>query len=178
MDINNPFETFQRFAFRLEGLPQYIVDEEKEPIKYFKRTGLIKISDSSWPKLIQKNTEAGKKMERLRLLSDELTDYERYELQAYSGPSAGEEIHLALRSDYSDHYRYDFWFFDDEWIAQVNYKDDGTFINFDVRIATNEEKEMFGYWYSVFQNTQSLRQTVWADPSNEAKELAAIRLKN
>jgi hypothetical protein len=178
MDLRNPFETFKESAFRLEALPQYVVEEEKEPLKHFQKTGLIQISDQSWPDLIRKNIESGKKMERLRLLSDKLTDYERYELQAYSGPSAGEEIHLALRSDYNDHYRYDFWFFDNEWIAQVNYKDDGTFINFDVRIATNEEKEMFTYWYSVFQNSQLLRQATWADPGNEAKELDAIRLRN
>lgn len=159
MDINNPFGTFQKFAFRLEALPQYIVEEEKESIKHFQKTGLIHISDPSWPNLIKKNIDSGKKMERLRLLSDELTDYERYEVQAYRGPSVGEVIRVAPRSKYIDKYKYDFWFFDNEWIAQVNYEKDGTFINFDVRKVTDEEIEMFAYWYEVFEMAQPLKQT-------------------
>ena len=158
MDINNPFETFERYAFRLEALPQYIVPEEREPLVYFKQTGLIKERDPSWPELIRNNVAKGKKMERLRLLSEKLTDYERYEIQAYRGPLVGEVIKTALKKDYSDQYKYDFWFFDDEWIAQVNYEQDGTFVNFDVRLATDEEKEMFAYWHGIFEDAKPFRQ--------------------
>jgi hypothetical protein len=158
MDINNPFETFQRYAFRLEALPQYIVAEEIEPLRYFEETGLMNDRDTEWPELIRSNTLQGKKVERLRLLSEKLTDYERYEIQAYRGPSVGEDIRTALVKDFADQYKYDFWFFDDEWIAQVNYEADGTFINFDVRTATQQEKDMFMYWHGVFENAKPLRQ--------------------
>lgn len=173
MDINKPFETFEKSAFRLEGLPHYIVKEEKEPIKYFHETGVIRMSDSSWPDLVSKNIKAGKKMERLRLLSDKLTDYERYELQAYRGPGVGETIRTDLKSEYADKYSYDFWFFDDEWIAQVNYKEDGTFVNFDIRKATDEEKEMFRYWHSVFESAKPLRQVPFV--SNTSDDLHCLQ---
>jgi hypothetical protein len=151
MDINNPFETFARDAFRLEALPQYIVPEEKESFEHFQKTGLVCEPDTEWSNLVSQNINAGKRMERLRLLSEHLTDYERYELQAYSGPLGGERIHTALKKDYVVKYKYDFWFFDDEWIAQVNYEPDGTFIGFDVRHATPNEVEMYKYWHSIYE---------------------------
>ena len=158
MDINNPFETFERYAFRLEALPRYIVSSEIEPLVYFQKTGMIDKPDSEWSELVSKNTNAGKRIERLRLLSEHLTDYERYELQAYSGPKSGEQIHVALKKDYLEKYSYDFWFFDDKWIAQVNYEEDGTFINFDVRSAIQAEIETYSYWHSVYEEAEQLRQ--------------------
>lgn len=158
MDITNPFETFECSAFRLEALAHYIVPEEKEPFKYFQETGLVKESDEEWTKLVKANVDAGKKMERLRLFSEKLSDYERYEIQAYSGPSAGESIRTALKKDYQDEYAYDFWFFDNKWIVRVNYEADGTFINFDVRQATADEIGMFQYWHFVYETAKPLVQ--------------------
>lgn len=159
MDINNPFETFEKSAFRVEGLPEYKVEGETEAIQYFKENGRVPDGfGKNWRELVNSNIKSGKKMERLRLLSDELTDYERFELQAYWGQGDGENIKIAPRNDYSDLYQYDFWFFDDKWIAQVNYTEDGTFINFDVRIATDDEIREFTYWHAVFEGAKSLRQ--------------------
>ena len=160
MDPSNPFETFERTAFRLEALPQYIVENEKEAFAHFLETGEIMLKDTDWQDLVAKNIAAGKKMERLRLFSKDLTDYERYEIEAYPGPKAGEVIRTALRKEYELEYRYDFWFFDEVWIAQVNYETDGTFVNFDVRVATEEEKQMFNDWYDVFKSATPLVQPI------------------
>lgn len=157
MDINNPFETFEQYAFRLEALPQYIVDSEKESYTRFLQTGVAAL-DSDWADFVSKNISKGKRMERLRLFSEKLTDYERYEIQVYSGPAGGEKIRTALRKDHINEYRHDFWFFDDKWIAQVNYEQDGTFLNFDVREATPEEYGMYEYWRSVYEDAQPLKQ--------------------
>jgi hypothetical protein len=173
VDINNPFETFEKYAFRLEALPQYIVSEEWDSFDYFLATGLVRHSDSSWPELIKKNVAAGKKMERLRLFSQKLTDYERYETQSYRGPGVGERIKVALRNDFVEKYLYDFWFFDDKWIAQVNYEADGTFINFDVRPATNDEIEMFKYWHSIYETATPLRQVPFV--SNTADDTHCLQ---
>jgi hypothetical protein len=157
MNPKNPFETFQHYAFRLEALPQYLVDHEKESFAAFIRSGDVSI-DTDWATLVAKNVGTDKKMERLRLFSEKLTDYERYEVQAYPGPQSGEVIRTALRKDFEAQYAYDFWFFDDEWIAQVHYEDDGTFVKFDVRAATDQEKEMFRYWHGIFENAKPLKQ--------------------
>lgn len=158
MDIKNPFETFEHSAFRLEALPTYVVPEEKKSFEEFQRTGLVGELKSDWSRVVLKNATAGKKMERLRLLSRDLSDYERYEIQAYSGPKNGESIRTALRDEYSDQYKYDFWFFDEQWIAHVHYETDGTFIDFDMRRASAEELEMYRYWRSVFENAHPLKQ--------------------
>lgn len=158
MNLNSPFETFEHSAFRLEALPRYIVPKEKTSFEYFQKTGLIIESDPGWVEIVQRNIGLGKKMERLRLLSEYLTDYERFEIQAYQGPSAGEVIKTALKKDYIDKYQGDFWFFDDKWIAQMNYELDGTFTGFDIRKANSKEKDMFDYWRGILETSKLLRQ--------------------
>jgi hypothetical protein len=155
MDINNPFETFETTAFRLEGLPQYRVKEEVGALKYFNKYGKVPGNiDSKWAKLVEKNMSDGKTMERLLLLSDPLSNYENFEIHAYSGTRAGEKIHVAKRDDYD--YKYDFWFFDKKWITRINYTDDGSFIGFDTSKASESDIDMFEYWYAVFNKAKSI----------------------
>jgi len=157
MNIDNPFETFTKTAFRLEALPVYIVANEKEAFKEFTLSGkLPDTTTSNWARVVKENVSAGKSMKRLRLISDELTVYEQYELLAYSGIKSGEGIRLAARSLYESAYVYDFWFFDNEYITQMNYEADGTYIDSDTRRATNEEKGMFDYWLKVFDESDIL----------------------
>lgn len=157
MLLNNPFETFEKTAFRLEALPQYLVENERLAFDTFKASGkLPDFLNSDWADLVEKNTKAGKTMQRLRLLSDELSEYEKFETQVYPGLSAGEVIRVNLRSKYIEEYKYDFWLFDDRWIAEVMYESDGTFIRFDLREATATELEYARYWQEVFAHSQSL----------------------
>jgi len=157
MNIDNPFETFTKTAFRLEALPQYIVDNEKEVFAKFRSSGeLSKNPDSKWAKIVKFNIESGKSMKRLRLLSDELTTYEQFELLSYPGIGLGEEIRVNARSSYKDKYLYDFWFFDNEYITQMHYGVDGTYINNVTRKASDEEKKKLIYWMSVFEKSDIL----------------------
>ena len=157
MNIDNPFETFKQTAFRLEALPQYIVKNENEAFRKFRLSGeLTNESDSEWAKLVKVNIGLGKSMKRLRLLSDELTPYEQFELLSYPGLQFGEEIRVNARSSYEDRYLYDFWFFDNEYITQMRYGSDGTYIDNDTRKATDGEKKMLSYWVNVFEKSEIL----------------------
>ncbi len=157
MDLNNPFATFTKTAFRLEALPVYVVDNEKEAFEEFISSGkLSENSSSDWSRTVEENVSAGKSMRRLRLISDELTLYEQYELLAYPGIKSGEEIRINSRSAHKGAYLYDFWFFDSEYITQMNYEADGTYINSDTRKANEKEKEMLYYWMSVFDSSGTL----------------------
>ena len=157
MDINKPFETFERTAFRLEALPQYIVDGEYEDFLEFKMTGEPPISSNSeWADLVKLCIKSGKSIKRLRLISDILTVYEQYELQSYPGIQFGEEIRVNARSSFESKYLYDFWFFDDEYISRINYEDDGTFISLETRKASNEEKDNLQSWIKVFEESTLL----------------------
>ncbi|MDB5162986.1 MAG: hypothetical protein JWN28_593 [Candidatus Saccharibacteria bacterium] len=158
MDINNPFETFSKTAFRLEALPEYIVDSEKAAFKEYLSSGKIHDkSASSWAKTVNENIQAGKSLKRLRLISDELTSYEQYELLAYPGIKFGEEIRLNARTVYQDDYQYDFWFFDKKYISQMKYEVDGTYLSSETRIANKEEREMLDYWMSVFEESEIIK---------------------
>ncbi len=155
MDINNPFETFTKSAFRLEGLPQYRVAEEIDALIYFNKYG--KIPDNfgnDWANLVLKNASDGKSMERLRLVSEPLSNYENFELRSYLGVVAGEKIHIANRDDYD--YKYDFWFFDNKWITRMNYSADGSFIDSETSKANKSEIDMFNYWYGVYKKSKML----------------------
>lgn len=155
MDINHPFETFKYSAFRLEGLPEYHVPEEIVSLKYFYKHG--KVPDdigNDWANLVAKNISKGKTMERLRLLSDPLSNYENFEIHTYPGIKTGEDIHIAKRNKFD--YRYDFWFFDKEWITRINYAADGSFINFNTSKASRSDIRMLEYWYGVFEKSKSI----------------------
>lgn len=157
MNIDNPFETFTHTAFRLEALPQYIVENETANFSNFKDSGkLLDNTNSDWAKLVRSNIESGKSMKRLRLLSDELTPYEQFEILSYSGIKAGEEIRINARSLYKNQYLYDFWFFDNEYITQMNYDYDGTYIDKVTRKANDEEKKMLAYWMSIFEESNPI----------------------
>jgi hypothetical protein len=157
MNLSNPFETFQKSAFRLEGLPQYIVDEEKDAYAEFIELGTLPSNkDSDWAKIVKSSTKSDKTMQRLRLLSDELTTYEQFELLAYPGITNGEEIRVNSRNRFKHKYEYDFWFFDDKYIAKIHYKPDGTFVKFDLTEASKSEIKMYEYWLEVCGSSELL----------------------
>lgn len=85
----DPFSTFQHTAFRLEGLSRYDVDGDRERFAYFQETGEI-LPETDWAEFVASSANSGKRVQRLRLVSEPLSDYERYELSgAYSGVEAG-----------------------------------------------------------------------------------------
>jgi hypothetical protein len=156
IDLQNPFETFQRTAFRVEALPHYLVTEEREALHQFITEGTFTQTNEDWWILVQSATSADKKIQRLRLVSEKLTDYERFEIQAYSGPSAGEDIRTALRQDHPE--LSDFWFFDEKYIGELHYAEDGTFISLNTREATPEELQTYRIAEYLFQGAKPLRQ--------------------
>lgn len=157
LDPKNPFQTFQKSAFRLEGLPQYLVEEECVAFQEFKDTGSVRGGISSeWAQLVAKNVNAGKEMHRLRLLSRHLTAYEQFEASIYTGPAAGEVIHANYRELFQDRYKGDFWLFDDEWIAWMAYDNEGVFKSFDIRKASQDEIKECQYWRSIFNTSLTL----------------------
>ncbi|MEU7635443.1 DUF6879 family protein [Streptomyces sp. NPDC039016] len=124
------FDTFERTAFRLETLPEYDVEEEREEIARFLAGEDMgpEWSDNPW---VRSMTDKGKQVSRVHVLTSPLTDYLRYELAAYPGNiEAGESIgivDLAERpvTGLPDH---DFWLFDDRQVYRMHYTEYGAFI--------------------------------------------------
>ena len=127
------FQTFKTSAFRLEALPQYLVDEERSEFAAFQSgRPLPKERNAEWASLIRDAVSAGKSMSRVHLLPRTLTPYLRFEIEwayAYSH-EAGEDVRLLLdeKATDTDRQLQDFWLFDDRIAIFMNYDDSGRFL--------------------------------------------------
>lgn len=126
------FTTFERSAFRLETLAQYLVTEEAEEFAAFqagrppsRRTP----DDDGWLRMIAQDTAAGKRWYRVHVVEDPLTPYLRYELACYpDSVAAGEQVLIADRDAHPELAllgREDFWLFDDQLVVRMRYDDEG-----------------------------------------------------
>lgn len=159
MTLSELFDTFQLSAFRLEGLSVYSVQEEKEALEYYQSHGHVPAEfGDDWAKFVKQQTESGKILQRLRLLSDDPTDYELFELNAYSGLKNGEDIRYAKRSDHS--YDYDFWLFDSRWLARMNYDSKGRYIGSHVSEMTQDDREKVGRWLVLYNSAPSVSELI------------------
>lgn len=108
------FDSFTATAFRLEARPAYAVAGETERIEAF-RKGLPRpersVRTSPWLARIAVTTIAGKRWQRVRVVSDPLTDYQRYQMASWiESQAAGEEIRIAPGRPFAN--VHDFWLFD------------------------------------------------------------------
>lgn len=108
------FDSFAATAFRLEARPAYAVASETERIEAFRR-GLPRpersVRTSPWLARIATTTVAGKHWQRVRVVSNPLTEYQRYQMASWvESQAAGEEVRIAP----ADHLARcdDFWLFD------------------------------------------------------------------
>jgi hypothetical protein len=157
MEITDLFSQYQHYAFRLEALPQYSVEDETDAIDYFSRHGALPAGhNADWAELIRGNVRGGKAMERLRLFTLPLNSYEQFERAAYEiNMAAGEAIRVADRADFDD--VQDFWAFDDEWIARMIYDDAGGWHGAEVARMSEGDLKLVRYWREVFRASADMR---------------------
>jgi uncharacterized protein DUF6879 len=129
-DFEALFDTFTTSAWRLETQPSYDEPEEREPLRRWlagEPDDLAWITD--WWAWIRDITGSGKRFERVRVLYDPPSDYQRYELGVLTPPAveAGEEIRIlpAARAHELNLPDQDFWMFDDIRVAVLHFGADG-----------------------------------------------------
>lgn len=132
--MNDPFESFKKYAFRLELLQQYLVPEEEKEFEEFKKTGTCDNSEFEkyWIPVIERAHQRGAQMSRVHIIEAPLSDYLRFEIEGYKiSQAAGEKVYFLSKKDWEtirnpiDH---DFWLFDDELVLTMNYDHSGKFI--------------------------------------------------
>ena len=123
------FDAFTKSAWRLEIQGTYDEPEEREPLRRFltgESDDLAWMTD--WFDWVAELTAAGRRIGRVRVLTEPLTDYLRFEL-SFTGQAvdAGEDIRLLAANDARKLQlpREDFWFFDDRLIAVLLFGDTG-----------------------------------------------------
>jgi len=129
------FTSFLHTAYRLETLQAYDVSYEQEPYSAF-LAGLPRPADQSkneWVAMLRAATAAGKVFQRVRIASEPLTGYLRYELEWSYPPNveAGEDIRVL--ATIPDELRTpgripDYWLFDSSDLWVMDYADDGSFL--------------------------------------------------
>lgn len=126
------FRTFDRTAFHLELKDSYRVPEEAGPFELF-MTG--KSDDFSWHerwlKLVSDATQAGKIINRVRVVTVPHSDYARWGLTvARLNIEAGEDIRWLPRhlSDGIEFPVDDYWLFDCNRVIFTVFEEDGRFV--------------------------------------------------
>lgn len=148
------FSSFTTSAFRLESLPEYHVESEREAFAQFLKTGQADMSTNSelmtWCNMIEDKTKSGATVDRARIICSPATDYTRFEMTCGYPltTAAGETIRLLSEDDFDiacDEEELDvvfnrwgaldFWLFDDQHLLIMDYDDDGTWL------GVNESKD-------------------------------------
>ncbi|MDH6214352.1 DUF6879 family protein [Streptomyces pseudovenezuelae] len=111
------FETFERTAWRLETRRGYASDRQSVHWARWKAgEDVSRDPTSAWRENIQRQTAAGKKIERIRLVDDPPTEGQLFLLaRAPSNEAVGEDMRNMWRAD-AEHLglpALDFWLFDD-----------------------------------------------------------------
>ncbi|WEB42266.1 hypothetical protein MOV08_25480 [Streptomyces yunnanensis] len=165
--LGDLFDSFEREAFRLETLDDYsksgsvdayqaFLDGEPQPDDY----------NAGWVEELRSHTEQGKRVYRVHILSRPLTDYLRFELSwgYQKNMTGGEEFFILDITGKPNPLENapDFWFFDSESAAVMNYDDSGKYLGSEVlapertaeftryRDAALAHAEPFTDWWAKF----------------------------
>ncbi len=128
-EVERLFDTFECSAWRLECQSSYDEPEEQEPLRRFLAGEPQDLTwFEEWPIWISRQRAAGRTIGRVRMLTEPLTDYLRFEL-SITPPAveAGEDIRLVDQHVFESLAipREDFWIFDDTTVALLNFGDTG-----------------------------------------------------
>jgi hypothetical protein len=132
-DFNDLFRYFTDTAFRLEVQPIYTVTDERQSLEEFLAGEPRPVTEfrfyAAWLDKIRTATAQGKRVERVRVLADPPTDYQRWEI--WSGQyniAAGEVIRYIPRSlgvAIGLPITHDWWLFDSRYLAVMRFSEQG-----------------------------------------------------
>ena len=165
-ELRELFSRFSRYAFRLETHPKYHEVGGDEPLRRF--LAGQQQDDSwmtSWLASVREQVACGRRLERVRVVSEPMTDYQRFamDLALRCNIPAGEDIRVlpaghARELELPDH---DFWLFDDERVAFMRF-DAGVFIDAEVSSAPDVVEEYRNCastaWHHAVSYREFLRQ--------------------
>lgn len=119
---------FTTSAFRLEALPEYRVAGEDGLLERFLSGRPMPVGfNVGWHDSLRSYRRDGKAVQRVRVVSRPLTDYQRSEFEwGYPGNvEAGEEIRVLDPEDeaVAELPGQDFWLFDDRTVVLMHYQD-------------------------------------------------------
>lgn len=130
-------DLFSQSSYRLELLDTYVAPNEQEP---FRRFMAGEPRDDAWrgpwKRFVRSAKAAGKRMERVHVVTEPLTDYMRFELEwAYpANAEAGEDVRILPRrvADSLNLPDRDYWLLDSSRVAVMDYDEFGNWLGVDL----------------------------------------------
>ncbi|MFD6421663.1 DUF6879 family protein [Streptomyces sp. NPDC060198] len=125
------FERFQREAWRLETLPQYLMPQEAEEFAAFSSGLRIdpRTVSNEYTDRLRRQVVEGRSQGRVHIVTRPLSEYVRFEFSQYYLPHslAGEHIRILDVTDRENPLvgAQDFWIFDRAEVVLMNYHPDG-----------------------------------------------------
>ncbi len=118
------FNKFKKYAFRLELLQSYSVEQEKKDFMKFLKDGKVsKDENKEWYETIKNAKSRGAIIQRVHVISFPLSDYIKFEMEAYRyNMKEGEQIFTIPYRKFlklMPKIKKDFWLFDDK-IVKIN----------------------------------------------------------
>jgi hypothetical protein len=121
----------KKSLFRYEALQDYSAEDGTKLVRDFLKTGDIgpKASESEWWNWIKKLNDSGITTKRVRMVTEPMTDYTKWELSALKEASeySGDEIRVIGKEDLSLVVQ-DFWLIDDTFPFLMYYGNKGKYI--------------------------------------------------
>ncbi|WP_329182293.1 hypothetical protein OG754_40660 (plasmid) [Streptomyces decoyicus] len=135
-DIAHLFSDFDHTAWRLEAQRGYASDRSSpKRQRYLRGESLGFDPQHPWHANVRRQTERGKRVERVRIVDDPPTEDQRFLLASGLGNvEAGEDIRNLYRAEALQHGlpENDFWLFDSRLLVAFHFDDDGTTLGVEV----------------------------------------------
>lgn len=126
-DFEQLFATFEHTAFRLEVRERYNgIDYEVEPLRQFLAGQPVDLAFAqAWFDLMRSHRAAGRRIERVRVVSRPHSDYTRYALWLCQyNTEAGEDIRYLDRAHAGGLPNEDYWLLDSSRLYVLRFDDD------------------------------------------------------
>lgn len=163
-DVKNLDDSFvfEKSALRVSALPYYDCGDLVFVKKYMDGEILDESFNEEWHNDLKNWSKAGKKIQRIRVLPTEFTDYNRFEVMAYQmNILAGEEYFFINEKQYNlilKDYNLsgDFWILDDYKVLKLIYDDKNDYVRTEVDIE-NVDKYL-AFYNKLLENTFSSKE--------------------
>ena len=130
-------ENCQKSLFRFEGLQDYSAEDGEDTVNYFVKTGQLKKfpdTNNKWWSDIKLKNESGVVTQRVRLVTEPMTDYTRMELEYLKVAKnySGDDIRIIQEENFlsiSIVGTSDFYIIDESRLFFMNYGLEGKYLN-------------------------------------------------
>jgi hypothetical protein len=181
-DFSGLFESFERSAVRIESRARTDVPAERSELAAFLEGRLPPQRhwepEDPWNAMTERHAAAGRPLRRVRIMEEQLSDYNRYMIYcARASVHHGEDMRFLSRAssvalDLPDH---DFWVFDSAWLVELRFTADDRPLDHDL-ITDPELVARHEAWFE-----RAFAAAVpWADylAEDPTRELPPVRVRS